>query len=127
MEVNVGIAGGSATVAVTVGSNVGATTGVNGNGAIKVVGRNAPAVRFMITETVGIGGGARVGTSDVTVNPAVVTWGTVTVRGVKLDGGNIAAALRGNAEMGGSIGKGMRAGTPNRLKIGGRKGFCARD
>ncbi|MGA1867769.1 MAG: hypothetical protein ACMUJM_04400 [bacterium] len=124
-EVNVGAAVGRVTVVVTTGKT-GTTVGVNGNGATKVVGTGVAAVRLRIMVTVGVGGGAREGTRDVTVNPAAVTWGTVTVKGVKLDGGN-AAALNGSAETGANIGKVKGAGTPNILKSGGKKVFCARD
>lgn len=124
-DVNVGVAGGRATVAVTVGKT-GATVGVNGKGAINVVGRSVPAVRLIMTETVGAGAGARDGTREVIVKPAGVTCGTVTVTGVMFARG-IAAILTGDKELSGDEAIGNREGTPKKVGYGNKNGLktCA--
>jgi hypothetical protein len=123
IDVNVGMAGGRVTVAVTVGK-AGATRGVKGNGKIKAVGRNVPAVRLTITESVGVGGGASAGTRPVMVNPAAVSCGTVTVKGVKLAKG-IAALL--NGDITGNVGnacRGEKLGMPGIPKKGNTCAFA---
>ena len=116
IEVSVGIVGGIVTLAVTVGKTE-VIVGVNGNGGINVVGMSVPAVILIRTETVGVGGGARVGTKDVTVNPAIVTWGTVTVTGVKLANG-IAWVLKGCKAEGNTGNWGKKVGNTGVLKNG---------